>query len=173
MTSVEESRIDPAVVAALYAEHAVELRAVLRGLLRDPHRVDDALQATFTKALQAGHTVQPGSHKAWLLRVAANEALVILRRQEVRDRALQQLGWSCPDQIESAHDRVCRQEINEAVRAALNDLPAEQRQVVHMRIYEGKTFATIARELNLPFGTVVTRMQLALRKLRIKLEGRT
>ncbi len=39
-----------------------------------------------------------------------------------------------------------------------------------MRIYDEKTFAAIAEELSLPLGTVLSRMQLAIRKLRLKLE---
>ncbi|MCA9247413.1 MAG: hypothetical protein KDA42_09870, partial [Planctomycetales bacterium] len=45
------------------------------------------------------------------------------------------------------------------------ELPSEQREVVRMRIYEEKKFAEIAAELELPLGTVLTRMRLALKKL--------
>jgi DNA-directed RNA polymerase specialized sigma24 family protein len=48
-------------------------------------------------------------------------------------------------------------------------LPPEQRQVVQMRMYEQKKFITISQELGLPLGTVLTRMQAALKKLRGKL----
>ena len=51
-------------------------------------------------------------------------------------------------------------------RAALEKLPVEQREVVLLKISEQKTFAAIAAELSLPLGTVLTRMQLALAKLR-------
>jgi RNA polymerase sigma-70 factor (ECF subfamily) len=52
------------------------------------------------------------------------------------------------------------------VQEALADLPAEQRQVVRMRIYEEKTFATIAQELQIPLGTALGRMRTALIKLK-------
>ena len=51
------------------------------------------------------------------------------------------------------------------MRAALATLPPEQRQIVQKRIYEEQTFASIAQELELPLGTVLTRMRRALRKL--------
>lgn len=48
----------------------------------------------------------------------------------------------------------------------LATLPFEQQQVVEARIQRGQTFAAIAAELGLPLGTVLTRMRLALAKLR-------
>ena len=70
MSIVEESRLDPAVVAALYIDHAEQLRRFLLGILRDPSLANDVLQATFTKAMQVGHTTCAKSRKAWLFRVA-------------------------------------------------------------------------------------------------------
>ena len=172
MTPADECRIDPAVVAALYAEHADELRAFLRGVLRDADLADDALQTSFSKAVEMGHTAKQESLKAWLFRVALNEALVIRRRQAVRDRAVERLGWERPKTSEAPDEKLCRRETVETVRSALDELPVEQRQVVHLRIYAEKTFAVIAEELRLPLGTVLSRMQLALQKLRGKLERR-
>jgi RNA polymerase sigma-70 factor (ECF subfamily) len=51
------------------------------------------------------------------------------------------------------------------VKAALDCLPPEQREVVHKRIYEQQTFAAIAEETGAPLGTVLTRMRLALKRL--------
>ncbi len=62
-------------------------------------------------------------------------------------------------------DRLARSETSEQVRRALAELPADQRQVVEMRIYQDKTFAAIADELSAPLGTVLTRMRLALKRL--------
>jgi RNA polymerase sigma-70 factor (ECF subfamily) len=59
-----------------------------------------------------------------------------------------------------------RRETIAAVRQALGELPGEQRQVVWARMYEDKTFLQIAQESDLPLGTVLTRMRLALEKLR-------
>ena len=173
MTPADESRIDPAVVAELYAKHQAELRSFLVGVLRDSHLANDALQSTFAKALKLGHTAMKESLKGWLFRVALNEALAIRRRQQTRDRVLRRVAWSRPRASESPVENVTRSETVDVVRAALDELPAEQRQVVCMRIYDEKTFAAIAEELSLPLGTVLSRMQLAIRKLRLKLEQST
>jgi RNA polymerase sigma-70 factor (ECF subfamily) len=55
------------------------------------------------------------------------------------------------------------------LRASVGTLPPEQQEVVRRRIHDGQTFAEIASDLNLPIGTVLTRMRLALEKLRKQL----
>ena len=165
MSIDEESRLDPAVVAALYVDYAEQLRRFLLGVLRDPSLANDVLQTTFAKAVQVGHTTCTESRKAWLFRVAYNEAAALRRRQTVGLRARKQLVWSRPAAEDSADQPLIRRETVEAVRTALAELPNEQRQVVRMRIYEEKTFAMIAEELGIPLGTALARMRTALRKL--------
>jgi RNA polymerase sigma-70 factor (ECF subfamily) len=172
MTPADEGRIDRSIVAALYAEHAAELHAFLLGVLRDSELAADALQATFAKAVELGHTAREESRKPWLFRVALNEALVIRRRQGVENRAIERLAWIRPRGGEGPDDALARRETVERVREALAALPVEQRRVVEMRVYDDKTFAVIAHELGLPLGTVLSRMQLALKKLRSTLESK-
>src|SRR5690606_13641829 len=99
-------------------------------------------------------------------RVAFNEAMGARRRQAVRDKATRVLAELPPVLSEAADELVCRRETIARVRDALERLSAEQQQVVRMRIYEQKKCNEIAQELALPLGTVLTRMQAALRKLR-------
>jgi RNA polymerase sigma-70 factor (ECF subfamily) len=171
MNPEDERRIDHGVLEELYVKHEAELRSFLIGVLRDLHLANDALQSTFTKAIEVGHRAMQESLKGWLFRVALNEALVIRRRRQTRDRLLQRVAWARPQLTEKPADTVARSETIDVVRAALDELPAEQRQVVCMRIYEEKTFAKIAEELQVPLGTVLSRMQLAIRKLRLKLNS--
>lgn len=165
MASIEQGRIDPAVVADLYAAHADELRAFLIGVLRDRDLAGEALQSTFRRALEAGHSAQPETFTGWLFRVALNEALQLKRRRQQHDRSLRKLAWSSISACGSPGDDLVRQEDVARLREALTRLPPEQRDVVEKRIYEEKTFAAIAEECGLPLGTVLTRMRLALRRL--------
>lgn len=168
--NAEELRVDPARVAALYVEHADDLRRLLIGILRNHELAAEALQAAFVKAVEVGHTARQETLKAWLFRVAVNEALVIKRRQKVDGEAIRRVAWSQPQGNSPPEERLVRWETVEAVRSAMDSLPPDQRQVVRMRVYENKTFAVIANELGAPLSTVLSRMQLALRKLRGKLE---
>jgi RNA polymerase sigma factor (sigma-70 family) len=164
------SKLDTAVVAALFADHEEEMRAFLLGVLRDRQAASDALQTTFAKLTERGHEVRQESRKAWLFRVAFHEAMLLKRKQATSDRVLRKAAWTRPEADASADETLIRAEDAERVRAALDELPGDQRQVVRMKIYEEKTFAVIAAELNIPLGTALARMRSGLEKLRRKLE---
>jgi RNA polymerase sigma factor (sigma-70 family) len=158
-------QLDPAVVAALYVEHGEELRRFLQGLLRDAQLANDCLQATFVKLVEQGQKTREETRKAWLFRVAYHEAMAYRRREATGQRIIERTAWTTNGSASSADEPVARFESVQAVREALNELPFEQRQVVRMRIYEEKTFATISKELQIPLGTALARMRSALIKL--------
>lgn len=181
---LSSDRIEPADAANRpvndwFADFAGELRAFLLGVLRNDDLAGEALQATLVKALERGHEARPETRRGWLFRVALNEALVLKRRAKVQEKSFRELAQNDARRHESAGGSVTRNEspegfvlraeVVERVRLALDDLPAEQRRVVRMRIYEHKTFAVIASELKVPLGTVLTRMRLATEKLRDRL----
>jgi RNA polymerase sigma factor (sigma-70 family) len=175
----ELTKLEASVVAALYIEHGEELRRFLQGLLRDAQLAADVLQATFVKMSERGHQTRAESRKAWLFRVAYHEAMAIRRREAVGDKVIRHVAeqvarhvpaWHTNGAAGPAGDPLVRVEAMQAVQAALDELPPEQRQVVRMRIHEEKTFAVIAQELNIPLGTALARMRSALIKLRARLE---
>ncbi len=166
MESADGQRIDPALVASLYVKHGEELRLFVLGVLRDADLAGDVLQATFAKAVEVGHTAREETLKGWLFRVAFHEALALRRKQAVRDKANRRIAVEDGTKSESPLEEVCRWETVVTIRQALEQLPAEQRQVVQMRVYDQKKFIEIAEELGLPLGTVLTRMQAGLKKLR-------
>jgi len=173
-----QEQLDPSVVAALYVEHGEELRRFLLGILRDAQLASDVLQMTFAKMVQRGHETQSSSRKAWLFRVAYHEAMAYRRREGVGSKVLRRIAadapaWHTSGATGSADEPLLRLESVQSVREALKELPPEQRQVVRMRIYEEKTFATIAKELKIPLGTALGRMRAAMIKLRAKLDQPT
>jgi RNA polymerase sigma-70 factor (ECF subfamily) len=175
LSEAEVPQLDAALVAALYVEHADELKAFLLGVLRDRDLVGDALQGTFVKAIEFGHTAQAESLKSWLFQVAFREALVLRRRQATDERARQRIGEQAFPSVDAHSGQtpdviLVRRETLEAVRGALEKLPDEQRTVVRLRMYEQLKFSKIAEQLDVPLGTVLTRMQLALKKLLAALE---
>lgn len=169
LSAAAEERIDPATVAELYAQYGAELQRFLLGLLRDHHLAGDVFQATFVKLAEHGHKTRAESRKGWLFRVAYNEAMLVRRRQAIDDVARRRAAWDRQSVGQSADAALVRAETVGLVRRAIQELPAEQQQVVRMRIYEDKTFAAIAEELDIPLGTALGRMRTALIKLRTKL----
>ena len=171
MESADNGKIDPAVVAQLYDTHGDELRRFLLGILRDPQQASDCLQATFTKMVESGHTTDESSRRAWLFKVAYNEAMAWRRRQAVGNKVVKQLGWLENGQAGPAEEVIERAEDVGVVRQAIKQLPLQQQQVLRMRIYEEKTFAEIAEQLAIPLGTALSRMRQAVTKLRAALDS--
>lgn len=160
-----------------YAEHFSALRRFLLGMLKDEATANDALQTTFIRLLEKGHMVQEvSSLKAWLFRVAYNEAMLVKRRVSIGRKHQENIAWKKSqlggadkgtDQrlSQSVHHAIQQEQILQ-VREALNRLPEAQRIVVEKRIYEGLKFREIADELDEPLGTVLARMQAGLKKLK-------
>ena len=169
LSTTDEEKIDPGVVATLYVEHSDQLRRFLVGVLRDQQLASDVLQITFTKLVERGHETREGSRKSWLFRVAYNEAMAIRRRQAVGNKVFQRVAWTIDATHTAADVPLIRLEAVESVREAIAELPEIQQQVLQMRIYEEKTFAVIAEELGIPLGTALARMHSALAKLRKRL----
>lgn len=169
LSTTDEEKIDPGIVAALYVEHGDQLRRFLVGVLRDQQLANDVLQITFTKLVERGHETREESRKSWLFRVAYNEAMAIRRRQAVGNKVFQRVAWTTDATHTAADVPLIRLEAVESVREAIAELPEKQQQVLQMRIYEEKTFAVIAKELGIPLGTALARMHSALAKLRKRL----
>ena len=161
-------RLDGQVVAALFEQHAEELRRFVYGLLRDPSLTNDVVQATFVKLVQQGHETRVETRKAWVFKVAFHEAMHARRKSSLALRAGEALG-AMRDLSQSDTDWLIREEERQRVREALASLPPDQQLVVQKRIYEEQTFAQIARALGIPLGTALARMHSALRKLRERL----
>ncbi len=166
MTSEGQRRLDSAEVDRLFREYGTRLRQFLVGLLRDGHLAEEALQRTFEQTAKVGGDVSPQSQQPWLFRVAYHEAMAIRRRRQLDARVLQKLALSAEHHGLSPESEVLRTEAADQVRNAVNLLPDEQRRVVVMRTWEQKTFEQISRELQIPLGTVLSRMRLAIEKLR-------
>ncbi len=174
-----KDRFDPVELAAAECAWAVdlagELRAFLLGVLRNDDLAGEALQATLVRAVEQGHTARPETRRGWLFRVALNEALVLKRKTKVQEKSFRELAQAdarrhesktgSATRSESPVGFVLKAEAVERVRLALKELSVQQQQIVRMRIYENKTFAQIAQELQIPLGTALTRMRLATEKL--------
>ncbi len=148
-----------------------DLRAFLRGVLRDGHLVDDCFQRLVVQALRKYETVDPERIRGWLFQIALNEARLI-RRVERRTRDVVSSLGEIVEEAEVSYSTspldasLVAQELKDAVKRSLALLPEDLRTVVMMRLYEGRSFASISDSLALPIGTVLTRMRRAIQKLR-------
>jgi RNA polymerase sigma-70 factor (ECF subfamily) len=170
LTDSGQRRGDPEIVEQLYVTYSGQLRPFLVGLLRDAGLAEEALQQTFQQSLKCGGDVDPQRWKGWLFQVAWNEAMALRRRQKIDLRALQNIARTAPRFGLPVAATLLEAEQLGRLRTAIGQLPPDQREVVRRRIDEERTFQQIADELQVPLGTVLTRMRLALARLRSALQ---
>lgn len=162
----EKQRLSADVVARLHDDHARELLLFLTGVLRDAHLAADVVQITFSRLLEQGGQTAQESRKAWIFRVAYNEALDWRRKQARRERLQPEVMATRSFVTAEPILEILQEETVDQVRNAIARLPNAQQQVLRRRIYEEQTFAEISRALNIPLGTALGRMRQALQQLR-------
>ena len=149
-----------------FEKYELQLHRYLTGLLADSHLASDALQITFTKLFQ-NPPKEDTNIRAWLFRVAYNQAMEMRRRQKIDRRALDKISGDLD--FENEDDEIRRDaqdpEQIERIRQAILRLTPGQQEVVRLRVYEDLKFVEIAEKLTLPLGTVLTRMRAATQKL--------
>ncbi len=157
------ARID---LERLYDEHAQALFAFLLNFTRDENDTRDLLQEIFVKlARQPDLLGGARDPRAFLIRLAHNAAVDLMRRRRSRDRNYERLVGeeSCLFALSNEPDEAAfRAELS----AALGQLPPDQRTVVHLKLWEGLTFAEIATALEIPPNTAASRYRYGLDKLR-------
>jgi RNA polymerase sigma-70 factor (ECF subfamily) len=134
---------------------------------------EDVVQEAFLSLWRSGarYDRTRGSVRSWVLGVVHNRAIDLFRRDVARagkdiadEDAVRRLTSE-----ESTEREVERRDDAAQVRAALSELPTEQRHVIELAYFGGFSHTQIAGMLRLPPGTVKGRMRLGLTKLRISL----
>jgi RNA polymerase sigma-70 factor (ECF subfamily) len=137
------------------------LRRFCHGLTGNADAGDDLLQAAFERALSRIDQWQAGtSLENWVFRVASNLNIDRLRAQRVRGFVVDvEEAYDLPGEDELARLEF-RSELD-AVHAALGAMPAELRAVMAAVVLEGQTYREAAELLEIPIGTVMSRMSRA------------
>ena len=156
-------------IERLYDEHAQPLYAFLLNFTRDEADTRDLLQNIFVKlAREPNLLAGVRDERAFLLRLAHNAAVDLIRRRGARDRTKENFASEAVSPFAPASDpdeKFFRDEL----AAALAELPAEQRAVVHLKLWGGLTFEAIAAALAIPPNTAASRYRYGLDKLRGRL----
>ena len=156
-------------IERLYDEHAQPLYAFLLNFTRAEADTRDLLQEIFLKlAREPKRLAGVRDERAFLLRLAHNAAIDLMRRRGTRERTREHFAAEItapfapsadPDEATFRHE----------LSAALAELPPEQRAVAHLKLWAGLTFEQIAAALDLSPNTAASRYRYALDKLRDRL----
>lgn len=132
---------------------------------------EEIVQNTFITIWEkaAGFDPKKAAASTWVFTIARNKRIDALRREkyievDVDDPALELAAEEKEDDYAGVED------VNK-LNAALATLPDEQKKLLQMAFYEDKSHSDIAKETNIPLGTVKSRLRLAMEKLRGKLQG--
>ncbi len=153
----------------LYAEHAQALFAFLLNFTRNEADTRDLLQELFVKlATRPGLLAGVREERAFLIRLAHNQAIDLMRRRGTREKNYEQLAAEFVQTFAVSADPD-EQAFRSALSTALGELPPEQRAVVHLKLWEGLTLEAIAAALDLSPNTAASRYRYGLDKLRAQL----
>jgi len=149
VSAVQEG--DSAAFSKLVERYMDPAYAVALSILRHEQDAEDAVQASFIRALDRIAQLRPGSRFGpWFYRVLRSTCLNLRRRELLRSHA------EVPETAQSGHDphrEFERREARARVLAALEQLPERQRTAVMMYDLEGYDHADIARVLDIAVGT--------------------
>ena len=158
---VPDVRDDPAYFARLYDQYATDVLRVCYFYLSDREKAEDVCQDVFVRLMTTHPVLQPGREKSWLLKVALNRCRDLWRGAWLK-RVI--LGGPTFELI-PAPDEFSRRDDQQAMMAAINQLPATFKEVILLHYYQGMNIAEIAQMLELPEGTISSRLSRGRKKL--------
>jgi len=172
------ARGDVTAFEALYDRHSSTLYALLLRILANPEDAQEVLQETFVKAWTNARMFDSsrGSEIAWLISIARSRGIDKLRSRRIRGDRENDAGreisiHSSFVESTTGADMAVRSQESSAVRSALSELPDAQRVALELAYFEGFSQSEIAAKLGEPLGTIKTRMQLGMKKLRERLQA--
>ena len=155
----------------LYDRYGGLVYTIALRLLKQSAEAEDLTQEIFLNFWQQDkYDPNRGALRTYLGLVARSRALNRLSKRSTQQRSIQRLTQrEKADRPITPLENASLLEQQEAVREALSQLKDQQRQILEMNFYQGITHAEIARQLNMPLGTVKTRARKGLMELRQRL----
>jgi RNA polymerase sigma-70 factor (ECF subfamily) len=161
-------KIETSEFEAAAVPHLQDLYRTAVHLVRDRTEAQDLVQNVYLQAWKAFHRFEPGTNcRAWLFKILFNE-IRHYRRKWFANRTVSEGEQSLEETL--PYEPPIPEEIkDEDVLAALNEIPAEFREVVLLADVHEFAYKEIAETLNVPAGTVMSRLSRGRKHLRLKL----
>jgi len=164
---------DEAALATLYKRHTPLLRTVIARVVHNEHDVDDLLQEVFLELWNRADHYDEGKGKAlgWIVTLARRRAIDRIRRRQAYARAEERLRLETEHEPQQVRHQGVEEDVNAADRAEifkklLAQLPVAQREALQLAYFRGLSQREIAAKTGIPLGTIKTRLELAVRKIR-------
>ena len=161
-------------ISRLIERHSRRVRDYINMMVKDRDVAEDIFQETFIKAVRVideGRYTDNGKFLSWILRIAHNQVIDHFRAQRQSKAVTEsEAGYDVLGTLRFAErtveDSMVSDQIERDVRALVELLPAEQREVVMLRYFSGLSFKDIAEQTEVSINTALGRMRYALINLR-------
>lgn len=164
---------EESVLEELLRRHKSKIYTSIYLLVKDQYLAEDIFQDTFIKVintLRGGRYNEEGKFLPWVMRIAHNLVIDYFRKEKRTPIITSADGTDVLNLIqiyeESAEERMLREQTYTDLRATIQLLPDEQKEVLIMRHYAGLSFKDIAELTDVSINTALGRMRYALSNLR-------
>lgn len=164
------AELDAEAFEVLYERHHVLAFSFAARIVGSRDRAQDVVQEAFLNLWREAGRYDPrrGLVRRWLMTMVHNQGIDSLRRLSTRERvqAEAEILLPRPAPSDATSTQAYARDETQTIRGALQGLPEDQRRVIELAFYGGRTQEEIAEMLKLPLGTVKSRARLGLLKLR-------
>ena len=163
---------DEDALAALHYRHGGLIRAVISRSICDTCDVDELLNECLLEVWHRAANYEAGKGRAlgWIVTVVRRRSIDRVRRKmaygRAQERFREEVACDCDASYARADDEVAETDRAEAVSRLIAKLPSTQQEAVQLAFYRGMSQRQIAAHTGIPLGTIKTRIELAMRKLR-------
>jgi RNA polymerase sigma-70 factor (ECF subfamily) len=164
---------DRAAFTRLFRHFAPLMKAfALSGSTLSANNADELVQEVMLKVWQkaGAFNAEKAAASTWIYTIARNSRTDLFRRLQKFDTSLSADDVSGSQESEEAFLVLHQKRGRDRIRGLITELPNDQAQILAKVYMEGKSHSEVAGELNLPLGTVKSRVRLALQKLQIRFE---
>lgn len=147
--------------AELYEKYATDVLRMCYFYLADRQKAEDVCQDVFVRLITTNPELQEGREKAWLLKVAMNRCRDLWRGAWLKRVVLGSPMFElvpAPDEYSQIADQ-------QEMLSAINELPSMFKEVILLHYYQGYGIAEIAEMMELPEGTISSRLSRGRKKL--------
>ncbi|MGE0490337.1 MAG: RNA polymerase sigma factor [Vulcanimicrobiota bacterium] len=160
-----------AALEPLIERYQNQLFAYAARVLNDREKAADVFQETFLRVFQKRHTYRLGApFRPWLYRICLNLCRDEFRRQKRGASVDLEARQEVRDPGPGPAERTFRQDLSQQVRSAVMGLPEKQQKVFLLVHYQGLSYPEVAEVLEIPVGTVKSRMFHASKRLAEELQ---
>lgn len=163
---------DEEALAFLHRRHHALLRTIISRMISNDYDVDELLHESLLEVWRhaGNYCAKKGQALGWIVTLVRRRTIDRIRRKmaycRAQDRFRESVDDGSPATQTGADEEASQHDRAEAIAQLIAKLPPPQQQAVQLAFYRGMTQRQIAAYTGIPLGTIKTRIELALRKLR-------